>query len=122
MDARRIARLLVAGRSVFGVGLTLFPEQAAVRTARRRRRQADAAKLLRLLGIRDLVLASGLHAALSGRGSVRAWALVGVAGDTLDLAGTLALRDELEPDVFWGTVAAAGGGIVAGVLASRAQS
>jgi hypothetical protein len=40
----------------------------------------------------------------------------------VDLVGTVALRDELEPQVFAGTLVAAAAGVVLGVLASRAQS
>jgi hypothetical protein len=122
MDPRIIARLLVAGRLAIGSMLLAQPDRAAQLTVRRRRRRADAAKLLRLVGLRDVVLASGLQTALAGRGSVRAWALAGALADAVDLAGTLAMRDELEPQAFGATVAAAGGGVVLGVLASGAES
>jgi hypothetical protein len=122
MDPRIIARLLVAGRLTVGSLLFSQPERAAELTVRRRRRRGDAQKLLRLVGLRDIVLATGLQAALAGRGSLRGWALAGAAADAVDLAGTLAMRDELEPAAFGATVAAAGGGVVLGVLASRSQS
>ena len=122
MNPRSIARLLIAGRLGFGVALTAAPERIAPLVVRRKRRRSEAAKLLRATGIRDLVLVSGLSAALAGRGSVRGWALLGAAADGVDLVATVALRDELQPQAYAGTVAAASGGLVLGVLASRPQS
>ncbi|MFL5842009.1 MAG: hypothetical protein ACJ77Z_16290 [Thermoleophilaceae bacterium] len=119
MDPRVIARLLVAGRLAVGGSLVLFPDRAASLMVRRRGRRRTAGQVLRVTGIRDLVLASGLLAALSGRGSVRRWALAGAAADAVDLLGALAVRDQLELHAFAGTVAGASGGVVQGLIAAR---
>jgi hypothetical protein len=120
MDPRLIARLLVAGRLAAGASLVLFPDRLAALMMRGRRRRRAARLVLRMTGIRDLVLASGLVAALRGRGPVRRWALAGAAADALDLAATVAIRDQLEPHAYGATVAAASSGVVQGLLAARA--
>jgi hypothetical protein len=76
--------------------------------------------VLRVTGVRDLVLASGLLAALGGRSPVRAWALAGAAADALDLGVTVAKRDQLEPQAYGVIVGAATGGVVQGMLVARA--
>jgi hypothetical protein len=120
VDPRAIARLLVAGRLAAGASLVLVPDRVASLALRRRRRRRAARRVLRVTGIRDLALASGLLAALNGRGSVRRWALAGTAADAVDLLAVLALRGELQPRAFAGTVAAASGGVLQGLAAARA--
>jgi hypothetical protein len=120
MDPRLIARLLVAGRLAAGASLVLFPDRAAALMMRGRGGRPAARRVLRVTGIRDLVLASGLLAALRGRGPVRRWALAGAAADALDLSATVAIRDRLQPRAYRATVAAAGGGVVQGLLVARA--
>ncbi|MDX6660848.1 MAG: hypothetical protein QOJ55_1670, partial [Solirubrobacteraceae bacterium] len=75
----------------------------------------DASRLLRVVGVRDLVLASGLLAAVAGGGTARRWALAGAAADAVDLVATAAVRDDLEPPAFAGTLAAASSGVVLGL-------
>jgi type IV secretory pathway TrbD component len=120
VDPRAIARLLVAGRLAAGASLVVFPDRAATLALRSPRRRRAARQVLRATGVRDLALASGLLAALSGRGSVRRWAVAGAAADAVDLLAVLALRRELEPHAFAGTVAAASGGVLQGLAAARA--
>jgi hypothetical protein len=115
MNGRNAAWLLIAGRLAIGSALVAFPERGAELLIRRRRRRRDASQLLRVVGVRDLVLASGLLAAVSGRGSARGWALAGAAADAVDLVATAAVRDELEPPAFAGTLAAASSGVVLGL-------
>jgi hypothetical protein len=120
VDPRLIARLLIAGRLAAGASLVLFPARVADLMMRDRRRRPGASRVLRVTGIRDLVLASGLLAGLRGRGPVRPWALAGAAADALDLGVSAARRDELEPPAFRATVAAATSGVVLGLLVARA--
>jgi hypothetical protein len=120
VDPRLIARLLVAGRLAAGAALVLFPDRVAAVTMRDRRRRPGASRVLRVTGIRDLVLASGLLTALAGRSPVRVWALAGAAADALDLGVTIAGRDQLEPQAYGVIVAAATGGVVQGLLVARA--
>jgi hypothetical protein len=122
MNGRNAALLLIAGRLAIGSALVAFPERAAVLLIRRTSRRRDASRLLRVVGVRDLVLASGLLAAVGGGGSARGWALAGAAADAVDLVATAAIRDDLEPPAVAGTLAAASSGIVLGLLASHMQS
>jgi hypothetical protein len=115
MNARNAARLLVAGRLVIGFALVAFPDGAAELLIRRSSRRRNTSQLLRVVGVRDLVLASGLLAAVRGRRTARGWALAGAAADALDLVATAAVRDDLEPPAFAGTLAAASSGIVLGL-------
>jgi hypothetical protein len=115
MNARNFAWLLVAGRLAIGSALVAFPGRAAELLIRGRRRRRDASQLLRVVGVRDLVLASGLLAAVRGGGTARGWALAGAAADAVDLVATAALRDDLEPPAFAGTLAAASSGVVLGL-------
>jgi hypothetical protein len=115
MNARNAAWLLVAGRLVIGFALVAFPDRAAELLIRRGSRRRNPSQLLRVVGVRDLVLASGLLAAVSGRRAARGWALAGAAADALDLVATAAVRDDLEPPAFAGTLAAASSGIVLGL-------
>jgi hypothetical protein len=115
MNARTAAWLLITGRLAIGSALVAFPGRAAGLLIRRRRGRREAPQLLRVVGVRDLVLASGLLAAVSGRGSARGWALAGAAADAVDLVATAAIRDDLEPPAFAATLAAATSGIVLGL-------
>jgi hypothetical protein len=115
MHARNAAWLLIAGRLAIGSALVGFPERAAGLLIRRRRRRRAASQLLRVVGVRDLVLASGLLAAVSGGGSARGWALAGATADAVDLVATAAIRDDLDPQAFAATLAAASSGIVLGL-------
>jgi hypothetical protein len=120
VDPPLIARLLVAGRLVVGGSLVVFSDHGAALMVRRRRRRRTARQVLRAIGTRDLVLAFGLLSALSGRGSVRRWALAGAAADAFDLLGAVAIRDHLQPRAFAGTVAGATFGLAQGLVAARA--
>jgi hypothetical protein len=120
VNPRLIAWLLATARLVAGASLVLFPDRVAALTMRDRRRRQGASRVLRVTGVRDLVLASGLLAALGGRSPVRAWALAGAAADALDLGVTVAKRDQLEPPAYGVIVAAATGGVVQGMLVARA--
>jgi hypothetical protein len=115
MNARNAAWLLVAGRLTIGSALVAFPDRAAELLIPRRSRRRKTPQLLRVVGVRDLVLASGLLTAVRGGGTARGWAVAGAAADALDLVATAAVRDDLEPLVFAGTLAAASSGIVLGL-------
>jgi hypothetical protein len=115
MNARNAAWLLIVGRLAIGSALVAFPDRAAELLIHRRSRRRAASQLLRVVGVRDLVLASGLLAAVSRGGTARGWALAGAAADAVDLVATAAVRDELEPPMFAGTLAAASSGIVLGL-------
>jgi hypothetical protein len=91
------------------------PEQVAERLLGKTGRRPEAQYLVRLFGIRDLVLGAGTLSALAGTGSSRQWLLAGAASDAVDLAATLAARDALPAQAASGTIAAASAALAVGL-------
>ena len=115
MDARDAARSLSIGRLAVGTTLLLAPSLGAGPWVGR---MTPGTRLLaRAVGVRDAGLAAAVLAGLAGRAPLRAVLAAGVAADTTDLVATLLERDHLPRMAVPVVVAAAGGGIVAGLVA-----
>lgn len=97
MDARLVARFVAWCRVAIGAGFALAPAQTGPLWLGKAGRTGGARFFLRIVGTRDLVLATGALLALGGRGPARGWVLAGAAADACDLAATVAARDELPP-------------------------
>ena len=101
-----------------GAACLLAPEQVGERWLGKAGRRPEAHYLLRIFGIRDMVLGAGTLAALSGAGSARPWILAGAASDGVDLAATVAARDMLPEAGANGTIAAASAALAVGLGAA----
>lgn len=95
MDDRLIARLVAAGRVLFGIACLAAPRQIL------RQLGKDAPPQIvwwiRAFGVRDAVLGAGALVALNGDDPDSTWVAAGAAADTADVIITVACRDELGP-------------------------
>lgn len=93
MDDRLIARLVAAGRVLFGIACLVAPRPILRQVGR------DAAPQvvwwIRAFGIRDTVLGAGALVALNRDEPDSTWVAAGAAADTADVVITAAFRDEL---------------------------
>ncbi len=115
MDPRPLVRILAIGRIVVGAACVLAPEQVAERLLGKTGRKPEAQYMLRLFGVRDLVLGAGTLSALRDSGAARRWLLAGAASDGVDLAATISARDSLPAQAVSGTIAAASGALAVGL-------
>src|SRR3954451_5103184 len=118
LDARQQALLLARGRAVFGLVLLVTPGLAGRTFLGKTAREPAVRALLRIVGIRDLLLGIGALTTLKERTMDAEWvgtAAVADAVDALVLLGSprLPFRARL------GALAGAGGA-AGGVLAARA--
>lgn len=121
MDARVVARFVAVSRVAIGASFALAPRQTAPLWLGKLGRSGGAHFFLRIVGTRDLVLATGALAALAGRTSAaRGWVLAGAAADACDLVATIAHRDELPPLAAANAIAVTVGGVALGVGAATA--
>lgn len=95
MDDRLIARLIAAGRVLFGIACIAAPRQIL----RQWGKDASPAVLwwIRAFGIRDAVLGAGALVSLNRDNPDSTWVKAGAAADTADVVLTVACRDELGP-------------------------
>ena len=95
MDDRLIARLVAAGRVLFGLACIAAPKQILGRFAP----EANGPMLwwIRAFGVRDAVLGSGALISLNEDEPDPAWVRFGAIADTGDAAIVLACRKELPP-------------------------
>jgi hypothetical protein len=120
MDARVLARFVACCRAAIGASFALAPARSAPLWLGGLGRGRGAQFFLRIVGTRDLVLATGALAALRGGGSARPWVLAGAAADACDLVATVAVRDELPPLAAANAIGMTAGGIAIGLGAARA--
>jgi hypothetical protein len=120
MDARLVARFVAFCRVAIGASFALAPALTAPLWLGELGRSRGAHFFLRIVGMRDLVLATGALAALSGRGSARTWVLAGAAADACDLAATIAVREELPPLAAANAIAVTLSGVAMGIGAAAA--
>jgi hypothetical protein len=120
MDARVLARFVAICRVAIGGAFVLAPARFAPAWLGEFGKSRGAHFFLRIVGTRDLVLATGALAALQGRGPARAWVIAGVAADACDLAATVAAREELPRLAAANAIAVTAGGVLMGVGAARA--
>jgi len=105
MDDRLIARLIAAGRVLFGVLCIASPKlllqkQAAVTPG-------QAIWMLRAFGIRDVVLGAGALASLNADEPDPDWVRMGAIADSADAVAALAFRKELGPQALIATLSLA---------------
>lgn len=106
MDDRLIARLVAAGRVLFGIACIAAPRQIL----RQWGKDASPAVLwwIRAFGVRDTVLGAGTLVSLNQEHPDPTWVKMGALADTGDVAITLACREQLETSFIVPTLAVAG--------------
>lgn len=106
MDDRLIARLVAAGRVLFGIVCLVAPRQIL----RQWGKDVSAPVLwwIRAFGARDAVLGAGALAALNRPDPDVSWVVAGAIADTADAAVAIAFRDELGSAFTATTLAVAG--------------
>lgn len=114
------ARLIAAGRVAFGAAMVARPAQVTGPWLGGSASTAGTQVAVRALGIRDLVLgALALHTISNPQVGPRMVATCAL-NDAVDLVATLAGRDELPSRGVAGTVALAGGTVVASIAIAGA--
>ncbi|MCW3039760.1 MAG: hypothetical protein JWM31_1665 [Solirubrobacterales bacterium] len=109
------ARLIAAGRVLFGAAMVARPAQVTTPWLGGTAATAGTQVAVRALGIRDLMLgAMTLHTVAHPQIGPR-WVATCAINDAVDMLSTLAGRDELPSRGVAGTVALAGGTVVASV-------
>jgi len=116
MDDRLIARLVAAGRVLFGIACLAAPRQIL----RQWGKDASPAVLwwIRAFGIRDTVLGAGTLVSLNRDQPDTTWVKAGAAADTADAVVALVCREELGPAFVIPTLAIAGPAAALGWKAS----
>ena len=118
VNPRDTARLLAIGRLVLGLGLIVRPPLVTSMWLGRRASEPIGIVLGRALGIRDVAIATGLLAALGGRGSPRPWLVAGAVSDAVDLTATVLQRDSLPGTALPVILPTAGSGAALGAYAA----
>lgn len=105
MDDRLIARLIAAGRVLFGIACLAAPRQIL----RQWGKDASPAVLwwIRAFGIRDAVLGAGALVSLNRDDPDSTWVVAGAAADTADAVLVAVCREELGPTFTIPTLAIA---------------
>lgn len=93
MDDRLIARLIAAGRVLFGVLCIASPKLVLQKHAAST--PGQAVWMLRAFGIRDVVLGAGALASLNADEPDPDWVRMGAVADSADAVTALAFRKEL---------------------------
>ncbi len=110
------------GRIAFGLGLIGVPSRIGSSWIGSVAERPPVHVAIRGLGARDMVLAAGAIVAAARGDAVRPWLIGAIAGDLSDIAATLAAGDSVPARGRWGTVALAGGSVIAGAaLAAAAE-
>jgi hypothetical protein len=121
MNGRDVARTLSLGRIGFGVALMALPERTTEKWIGRHSRKPIPQLLTRAVGARDLGLGAATLAA-SGGGPLAPLLAAGLLADSTDLGATLLEREHLPKLAVPLIAAAAGTGIVLGIVALAAGS
>ena len=102
MDDRLLARLIAAGRVLFGAGCLFAPKIMFAKPAK------DASGpmiwMLRAFGIRDIVLGAGALQSLQALDPDPTWVAFGALADTADVVTALVTRDEIGPSSLAATL------------------
>ena len=93
MDHRTTARLIAAGRTLFGLLCLLRPR--VLTGFDRSEPSAAALGWIRLFGVRDVVLGAGTLASLNGDDGDTRWVKMSAAADTADAVTVVTVRDEV---------------------------
>jgi hypothetical protein len=84
LDHRQTALMLARGRAVVGIVLLVLPGLAARATFDKRHRNSALRAVLRLMGIRDLVLGLGAITTLKEQTMDAEWVGMGAIADAVD--------------------------------------
>jgi hypothetical protein len=109
------ARLIAVGRVLFGLALVAKPAPVTRRWLGGSAETAGTQAAVRALGIRDAILGLITLHTLSHPQIGPRWVATCAVADAVDLAATVAARDELPSSGVAGTAALAGGTVVASV-------
>ncbi|MGI8593150.1 MAG: hypothetical protein ACR2ML_02075 [Solirubrobacteraceae bacterium] len=118
MGARTVVIGLSVGRAVVGGALVAAPAKAAAAWIGPEAALPSSQVLTRAIGGRDLALALGTLAAVTGD-EVRLWLAACVLADATDFAATAIAGKALPPAGRVGTMALAAGATVAGLALLR---
>jgi hypothetical protein len=116
-DHRQVALVIARGRAVNGLVLLVFPGIVGWLLFGKTGRQPATRALLRLVGIRDLVLGVGAITTLKERTMDAEWVGMGAAADAVDGVVSLVTPGLLPRSRLVSLVG--GGAAAAGLLASR---
>ena len=112
MEVRALAQAVALSRTVFGVAMLAVPTRVGAGWIGPTGEGAPASVLSRSVAARDIGLGLGALAATRDGGG-EAWFAAHALADATDLLGTLAARDSLPAGGVKGTVALAGGSMLA---------
>jgi len=116
-DHRQVALVIARGRAVNGLVLLVFPGIVGRLVFGKTGRQPATRALLRLVGIRDLVLGVGAITTLKERTMDAEWVGMGAAADAVDGVVSLVTPGLLRRSRLVALVG--GGAAAAGLFASR---
>ena len=105
MDDLLIARLVAAGRVLFGLACIVAPRQ--ILRAAGKDASAPVLWWIRAFGVRDAVLGGGALVALNDDEPDSTWVMAGAIADTADAVIVGAFRDDLGPAFVLPTLAIA---------------
>jgi hypothetical protein len=95
MDDRTLGRGVAVGRMLFGLASLIAPKIVFGMVARDV--PPAMVMMLRIFGIRDLVLGAGALQSLAGESTDTSWVAMGALADTADAAVATAFRKEIGP-------------------------
>lgn len=101
-----LAKLIGAGRVAFGLGCLVAP-RLMTRTSPING-DGPLVWMVRIFGVRDLVLGAGALQSLSSSNPDLSWVRMGAIADSLDVVTALVFRNELGPTSLATTLAVAG--------------
>jgi hypothetical protein len=116
-DHRQVALVIARGRAVNGLVMLVFPGIVGWVLFGKAGRQPVARALLRLVGVRDLVLGIGAITTLKERTMDAEWVGMGAAADVVDGVVSLVTPGLVRRSRFVSVIG--GGAAAAGLLASR---
>ena len=118
LDQRRVALVIARGRAINGLVLLVLPGVVGRLLFGKAGREPAARALLRLVGVRDLVLGIGAITTLKEHTMDAEWVGMGAVADAVDGAVSLLTPGLLRRSRFVSLVGGGAAGI--GLLASRA--
>jgi len=120
MEARDLAVGLACGRTVIGAVSLLAPGLVGRAMIGAHGDSGGMRRLLRVVGARDVVLGTGVLAAVIRNAPVHGWLRASAVADGLDVAAILLARDHLRSIVVPAAAGAAcAGALLSGWLAGR---
>jgi len=105
-DDSTLAKLIGGGRVAFGVGCLLAPRLVTRTTPIPG--DGPLVWMVRIFGVRDLVLGAGALQSMSSPNPDVSWVRMGAIADSLDVVTALVFRKELGPSSLATTLAVAG--------------